>query len=53
MFSRVYFGLHYFSDVIAGAAIGLGVSYLVSKYGDKFLEVKALNKLKYKRSKRK
>lgn len=30
-FSRVYFGLHYLSDVMAGAALGLGVSYLVLK----------------------
>jgi len=51
IFSRVYFGLHYLSDVVAGAAIGLGVSYLASKYGDKFLEIKALDKLKYRRKK--
>jgi len=53
MFSRVYFGLHYVSDVIVGALIGLGVSYLLSRYGNKFLEVRALDKLKYRRSKRK
>jgi len=30
-FSRVYFGLHYLSDVIAGAALGILVSYLTLK----------------------
>jgi undecaprenyl-diphosphatase len=30
-FSRVYFGLHYLSDVVAGAALGLGVSWTVKK----------------------
>ena len=49
MFSRVYFGLHYLSDVIAGAAIGLGVSYLISKYADRMFEMKWLNKLKHRR----
>ncbi|MBU2522829.1 MAG: phosphatase PAP2 family protein [Nanoarchaeota archaeon] len=53
MFSRVYFGLHYLSDVIAGAAIGLGVSYLISKHANKLLEIKALNKFKYRRARKK
>ena len=30
-FSRVYFGLHYLSDVIAGAAIGLMIGFFVKK----------------------
>lgn len=53
MFSRVYFGLHYLSDVIFGAVIGIMVSYLLSKYGNKMLEIRALDRFKYRRSKRK
>jgi len=30
-FSRVYFGLHYLSDVVAGAALGLGISWAAKK----------------------
>jgi len=33
-FSRVYFGLHYLSDVIAGASIGLLSAYLFNKIKD-------------------
>jgi undecaprenyl-diphosphatase len=36
-FSRVYFGVHYFSDVLIGAVIGYGIGYLMvlteEKYG--------------------
>lgn len=31
-FSRIYLGVHYLSDVIAGAVLGLMISYLVSEY---------------------
>lgn len=34
--SRVYLGLHYLSDVIIGAVIGIAVTYIVSKMLDKF-----------------
>jgi len=33
--SRVYFGLHYLSDVLAGAVIGFGIGYLIKKKFDK------------------
>ena len=35
-FSRVYFGLHYFSDVIFGGILGVLVGILVLKLEDKF-----------------
>lgn len=37
--SRIYLGLHYPSDVIIGAAIGMAVTYVVSKMLDKFNRV--------------
>ena len=51
IFSRVYFGLHYLGDVIMGTAIGLGVSYLITKYSERVIEVRALNNMKYRRNK--
>ncbi len=35
-FSRVYFGLHFLSDVIAGGAIGLIIGFLVIKLEEKY-----------------
>ena len=39
MFSRLYLGLHYISDVIAGSVIGYGISYVIiasfNKYSKK------------------
>jgi len=32
VFSRIYFGLHYLSDTLAGIAIGYAISFLVIKY---------------------
>jgi undecaprenyl-diphosphatase len=43
-FSRVYFGLHYFSDVLIGAVIGLTIGFLMvkleteKKYGQKIIK---------------
>lgn len=31
-FSRVYFGLHYLSDVLSGALIGYAIGFLIVKY---------------------
>ncbi|MDE3057485.1 MAG: phosphatase PAP2 family protein [Bacteroidota bacterium] len=36
-YGRIYFGLHYPSDVLAGALIGAGGSLLVNAYEDKIL----------------
>lgn len=51
-FSRVYFGVHYLSDVLIGAIIGYGIGYLMviieEKYG--FGE-KVIKNLKRKKSK--
>ncbi len=39
-FSRLYLGVHYFSDVLAGAIIGTGAAYLVDRlYLKKILNV--------------
>lgn len=35
-FSRVYFGLHFLSDVIAGGVIGLVIGFLVIKLEEKY-----------------
>ncbi len=32
LFGRVYLGLHYFTDVIAGIALSLAMYYVISKY---------------------
>lgn len=39
-FSRMYLFVHYFTDVLAGAAIGILVAYLVKLIFDKFYIVK-------------
>lgn len=31
-FSRIYLGVHYFSDIIGGAILGLGVAYIICSY---------------------
>ena len=40
MFSRVYFGLHYLSDVIAGAAIGFVIATIIKAKMPKLLKGK-------------
>ncbi len=37
-FSRIYLGVHYLSDVIAGAILGIGISILTKKLYKKFLK---------------
>jgi undecaprenyl-diphosphatase len=39
-FSRVYTGMHYPSDVLVGACIGVGSALIVNKYKDKVLKIK-------------
>jgi undecaprenyl-diphosphatase len=34
LFGRVYLGEHYFTDVVAGAVMGIAGSYIICKYGD-------------------
>jgi len=34
--SRIFIGVHYFLDVLAGACIGLGVTYIVMLLGRLF-----------------
>ena len=43
LFGRIYLGLHYFTDVIAGAALSLVVAYVVYRHRNYINE--ALNKL--------
>jgi len=38
-FGRIYFGLHYPSDVLAGGLIGAGSAYIVYKYQGKILPI--------------
>ena len=33
-FSRIYLGVHYFSDIIGGIILGLGISYLICNFYD-------------------
>ena len=48
-FSRMYLGVHYFSDIIGGVILGLGVSYVVCSYykknSDKINSNKFIKKL--------
>ena len=32
LFGRIYLGLHYFTDVIAGAALSIVVAYIIYRY---------------------
>jgi undecaprenyl-diphosphatase len=34
LFGRIYLGLHYFTDVIAGAALSLVIAYIIYRYRD-------------------
>lgn len=36
--SRIYLGVHYFSDVLAGALIGTMVAFLITKFAPAFLK---------------
>jgi membrane-associated phospholipid phosphatase len=38
-YGRIYFGLHYPSDVLGGALVGAGSSLLVYKYKDEILPI--------------
>jgi len=40
--SRMYIGVHYLTDVLAGALIGIGIAFLVSKYYDKITYMKQI-----------
>ena len=35
LFGRIYLGVHYFTDVIAGVALSIALYYLVSKYAER------------------
>ena len=49
-FSRVYFGVHYMSDVISGAVIGYALGYLSVFIEDRYhLGLKIMKKLKIKK----
>ncbi len=37
-FSRVYHGVHYLTDILAGAALGILLAYLVHKFLGKYIE---------------
>ena len=34
LFGRIYLGLHYLTDVIAGAALSIVVAYIIYRYRD-------------------
>jgi len=40
--SRMYIGVHYLTDVLTGALIGIGIAFLVSKYYDKITYMKQI-----------
>ncbi|XMB72467.1 phosphatase PAP2 family protein [Mycoplasmatota bacterium WC30] len=40
--SRMYIGVHYFTDVLAGAALGIGIPYLMVKVFEKVKNLKPL-----------
>jgi len=39
LFSRIYLGLHYFTDIIAGATISLIISYFIYAYRNAFAKL--------------
>lgn len=39
LFGRIYLGLHYFTDVIAGMAISIAISAIILRYKDKINKV--------------
>jgi undecaprenyl-diphosphatase len=48
-FSRVYFGVHYLSDVIAGAFIGYLIGYLAMNLEEKYKYSNFFKKYKIKK----
>ncbi len=40
--SRMYIGVHYFTDVLAGAALGIGISYFMVKLFEKVKNLKPI-----------
>lgn len=48
-FSRIYLGVHYFSDIVGGIILGFGISYLICNYykknSDKINSNKIIKKL--------
>lgn len=46
-FSRIFFGAHYFTDVLVGSLLGLGFGLCGYFVGNKILKIKKVNEWKY------